>query len=239
MSNKGQFMKKDNIEYPNWFKAKYLVYYLIDTIKDISEDEAKEVFDRMLDKQTWSVLIEICTNDSVTFNFAFIKEETPSFGFDDTTSFIEDNNEKCFNVLNGIPYPVLFAMNINVNKKNAILTYLNTIKDVLIWQTIILLDKKYEKYPKNSKIKGYNNPKEINAYTGQLLSMVNELGYNNYKELVNCVEKGKEFTLLYLDKNFEKSYACKNLREFIVELTNENYMKLIDYIKSQDLFMKE
>lgn len=223
----------------SWIRAKYLVEYLIEEIEKAPEEAITKAFDEMLDKNVWIVVVGINSGDRIIYGFKFTNKEAPDFYTDTSARFVENDPNVQYNALIGIPYPVLLAMSANASKKDAFLRYLRLIKEVLIWLVVTLLDWKDGKYEqKPYKEEGYNNEHEISACTGQLLCMLNDKGFAVYKQFVEKAEKGKEHLILFMDTIFNDKYALSKLREFIVDLTEDNYKNVIKYIKSQKNIIK-
>ena len=233
----------DPKDYPNWLKACYLVHYLIENITKEKSEVFEEAYDKMLDGTTWAIDIGLNTKDEVVYLFGFTKEEAPEFHTDTHIKPLafKPKNETQYTALCGIPYPALLAMDANKSKKYAFIGYIKIIESILYWQTIVLLNIKYNITPKPEKdIDDFNNQGEILAYTGQLLCMLFKYyGQKGYEDCINAAKEGKDVLVGFIKEVFDEDYASNNLYHFFFNLTDENYKKVVDYIEEQYNLVKE
>ena len=221
--------------YPNWIRASFLVFQLMDTIADETEEDTADTFDHLLNKDSCRFTISMNTGDEVEYWFKFnadeIPEVTQSIGhFED----IDNNNEDKLNVFHGIPYPAIMALTTAKDKKQALYGYIDIIKNVLIWQTIILLDEKYNLHQENN-IDDYSGSAIFFAYAGQILSMAAHNNKNILPDVIAAANKSKKDLKKILNKYFKDDYAIVNIKEFINTISDEDYNKLTLYLQSQEL----
>ena len=224
---------------PNWMRAEALAACLVEQVKGMTEEQVAEMFSNMLDHQAFRVdttLTEL--GDSVRYYFKFTNEEMPEFT-QSMGHFADTETEDYLNVFHGIPYTALFAMNMNPKKREALLNYIMIIYDVLIWQTIVLLDTAQEIYKsENENLKDYNSPSMFSAYTGQMCAIFSR--NNSFEQfLTDASEDRKEFLNDLNEIPDDENYALTGIRHFIEELTDENYKKLIAYCKEQYAIKQE
>lgn len=230
---------------PYWVKAGTILQYLVQEIDKESEESIKDAFNVMLDKNGWFMTVglgnpEKTFNDVINFGFRFIQDDKPEFSLDITTEYIKGDgvgdDNRPYNLILGIPYPALFAMNANKSKKDAIQAYIHIIRAVIVWHVCILLQMKYEKADK-IEIK---TRKEIQmrAYSSEILCLLTEFEIKAYYDFVKCLETDKEKVLEFIKDLYEDNYAYDGMIRFIKDLSTRDYKKFIVYIKDQESYMK-
>ena len=224
---------------PNWMRAEALTACLVEQVKGMTKEEVDQMFDNMLNHQAFRVdttLTEL--SDSTRYYFKFIDDETPEF-VQSIGHFADTETEDYLNVFHGIPYTALLAMNTSADKKASFLNYLMIIYDVLAWQTIVLLDTQYKMYQsENEDTKDYNSPSLFSAFAGQICVMLSR--NDSFDKFFDEAAKGKEAFLNHLNEMpDETNYALTGIRQFVKELTDENYEKLITYCKDQYAIKQE
>lgn len=239
--------KIDTNLYPNWIRGSIAVIGLMEQLIDMSDEEINEMCDLLLDKNAFKVTITLETKDSVDYWFKFTDLYEPEF--DQSIGRFKDEKEDRLNVFHGIPYPVLLTMmEKDADKKEIFCTYVSLMKYVLIWQTIILLNQNSKKYPENDS-NDFNDPLIYYTYADQLMSMLcflddTEHSESNRKKIANLIETrfntliqktNKKDFKKQLNKEFGDNIAIENLNDYVDQITEENFEKLIVYLKTQFL----